>query len=137
MRFRLSAEHAYAQIRNWPRMEAAAANPRTRGASGSFVIAGAGAGLAVYPATRVVSALPHSDLLLLAAVLPPGTVHALPVSPYPARAGAAVRAHFVAHEKPSVPGWDMWVGDTWGRWEAGKVLGYRDFAGRETEVSCM
>ena len=51
------------------------------------VIAGAGAELAVYPATRVVSALPHSDLLLLAAALPPGTVHALPVSPYPARVG--------------------------------------------------
>ncbi len=29
------------------------------------------------------------------------------------------------------------VGDTWGRWEAGRVLGYRDFAGRETEVGCI
>jgi len=88
----------------------------------------------VYPVSRVVSALPRSDLLLLSCPLPRGAVNTLPVSPYPAHKDTVIDAHFVSHDKPAENGWNLWVGDTWGKWQQGKVLGYRDFAGRETEV---
>ncbi|KAJ7462619.1 hypothetical protein B0H11DRAFT_2159926 [Mycena galericulata] len=54
------------------------------------------------------------------------------ISPYPAHRDTAIRAHFVAHERPQEPGWAPWVGGTWSKWVRGTVLGYRDFSGRET-----
>jgi len=87
----------------------------------------------VHPVSDVVSALPRSDLLLLSCKVPPGTINTLPVSPYPAHEDTSILAHFVNHKKPSGSGWHPWVGDTWGKWVKGKVLGYRDFAGRETK----
>jgi hypothetical protein len=82
----------------------------------------------------VVSALPRSDLILLSCSIPPGRLDSLPVSPYPAHGGARIRAHFVRHKKPDDFGWTPWIGDTWGKWHEGTIIGYRDFAGRETEV---
>lgn len=83
----------------------------------------------------MVSALPRSDLILLSCSIPPGRLDSLPVSPYPAHGGARIRAHFVRHKKPDDFGWTPWIGDTWGKWHEGTIIGYRDFAGRETEVS--
>lgn len=63
------------------------------------------------------------------------TFPTLPVSPYPVqRETTAIRAHFVTHERPQETGWTPWVGGTWSKWVRGTVFGYRDFAGRETEV---
>jgi hypothetical protein len=58
----------------------------------------------------------------------------LPISPYPAQPHTAVRAHFVSDHCPGEPGWQPWVGGMWSKWVHGTVLGYRDFAGRETKV---
>lgn len=61
----------------------------------------------------------------------------LPVSPYPAQAGTPIRAHLVSETRPSGcagEGWEPWVGG-WAKWARGRVLGYRDLAGREAEVS--
>ncbi|KAF8807182.1 hypothetical protein BYT27DRAFT_6557763 [Phlegmacium glaucopus] len=100
--------------------------------SGTFILAGSGDSVTVHPVSDVVSALPRSDLLLLSCQVPPG-LNTLPVSPYPAHENTSILAHFVSHKKPSESGWHPWVGDTWGKWVKGKVLGYRDFAGRETK----
>ena len=80
------------------------------------------------------SALPRSDLLLLSCAIPVGKIHTLPISPYPAQGGTPIRAHFIRYQKPSESSWTPWIGDTWGSWVQGKILGYRDFAGRETQV---
>lgn len=61
-------------------------------------------------------------------------MNTLPVSPYPAPQYTPIRAHFVVDQKPDDTGWKPWVGGTWSKWVKGKVLGYRDFAGREAEV---
>lgn len=103
--------------------------------SGTFILTGLGDSVIVHPVSDVVSALPRSDLLLLSCKVPPGTINTLPVSPYPAHEDTSILAHFVNYKKPSGSGWHPWVGDTWGKWVKGKVLGYRDFAGRETKVS--
>lgn len=124
------------QIRQSPLLLSDAPSDGSKRCTGTFVLAGSGDGLQVLPVSRVVSALPRSDLILLSCSIPPGRLNTLPVSPYPAHVGAKIRAHFVRHEKPDDTGWSPWIGDTWGKWHEGKVLGYRDFAGRETEVSC-
>jgi hypothetical protein len=63
-------------------------------------------------------------------------IRTLPISPYPARPQTPIRAHFVTDRWPDESGWKPWVGGLWSKWVHGTVLGYRDFAGRETEV-CM
>lgn len=103
--------------------------------TGTFIVIGSQDTLSLHPVSEVVSALPQSDLLLLSCKLPQGALNALDVTPYPAQKGTAIRAHFVTHREPMESGWSPWIGDTWGKWAQGKVLGYRDFAGRETEVS--
>jgi hypothetical protein len=40
----------------------------------------------------------------------------------------------VVYDHPNEPGWVPWIGGTWSKWVRGTVLGYRDFAGRETQV---
>ncbi|KAF8895058.1 hypothetical protein CPB84DRAFT_1273220 [Gymnopilus junonius] len=101
--------------------------------SGTFVVTGSGQSVQVYPVSTVVSALPRSDLILLSCKLPAGSVNTLPVSPYPSQKDTPILAHFVSTHRPDDPGWTRWIGDTWGKWHRGTVLGYRDFAGRETE----
>ena len=88
---------------------------------------------AFHPVSRVVSSLPRSDLVLLSCKLPEGSARALPISPYPVSSQTRIRAHLVEHQKPSEDGWSGWVGGTWSKWVGGEVLGYRDFAGRETQ----
>jgi hypothetical protein len=105
--------------------------------SGSFIVTGFGDSLQVFPVSRVVSALPRSDLMLLSCEVPEGALNTLPVSPYPAHRDTDIEAHFVTHEKPVNDGWSPWITDTWGKWHQGKVLGYRDLAGREAEVSVL
>jgi hypothetical protein len=91
----------------------------------------------MHPITRVVSALPRSDLLLLSCKIDKSkhTVKTLPISPYPAHADTPVKAHFVALMKPESEGWHPWICGTWGKWVDGKIFGYRDLAGREAQVS--
>ncbi|KAF8921982.1 hypothetical protein CPB85DRAFT_1427331 [Mucidula mucida] len=55
-----------------------------------------------------------------------------PVSPYPAQPGTKIKAHFVSYHLPEDEGWTPWIGGTYRKWVSGTVLGYRDFAGRET-----
>lgn len=118
-----------------------------RTSSASFVVTRSeGDGIQLHPVSAILSSLPRSDLLLLSCRLPKSrstfgssssTLHPspLPVSPYPARSQTAIRAHFVSHHRPDdSEGWTPWVGGTWSKWVKGRVLGYRDFAGRETEV---
>jgi hypothetical protein len=82
------------------------------------------------PISSVLSALHRSDLLLFSA---PIATRTLPVSPYPAQPGTRVRAHLVSETQPPGDGWEPWVGG-WAKWVRGRVLGYRDFAGREAKV---
>ena len=90
-----------------------------------------------HPVQGILSSLPRPDLLVLSAK--PGSaqppMNMLPVSPYPAHPGAAIRAHFVVDTEPGEPGWHPWVGGLWSKWVKGTVLGYRDFAGREAKVT--
>jgi len=90
----------------------------------------------ITPASRIVSCLPKSDLILFAADLP-SSVRSLPVSPYPVHAGTNIRAHFVTEKEPVEEGWRPWINGTWSKWVKGKVVGYRDFAGRQAEVSTL
>ncbi|TFK76879.1 hypothetical protein BDN72DRAFT_753719 [Pluteus cervinus] len=99
--------------------------------SGTFVISSTNGSLDIHPVTRVASALPRSDLILLGCNVP--GVKTLPLALYPAQKGTSVRAHLVAHHKPAESGWQPWIGGTWRKWARGTVLGYRDFAGREAE----
>ncbi|KAJ7225758.1 hypothetical protein GGX14DRAFT_640820 [Mycena pura] len=125
--------HTLEEVRNLER------SPSWDGvSSGSFLVSGTAADLSVDPISSIVSALPRSDILLLRSASrranarrPPSVT--LPVSPYPAARGTAVRAHLVSHTRPLEAGWTPWVGGTWSRWVRGSVLAYRDFAGRETE----
>lgn len=101
--------------------------------TGTFICVGLEKSMKVYPATEIVSSIPKSDVILISCAIPEGTLKPLPLSPYPAQPGAAIRAHFVAPSKQLDEGWKPWIGDTWGKWVKGSVLGYRDFAGRETK----
>ncbi|KAF8971582.1 hypothetical protein BDZ97DRAFT_1252714 [Flammula alnicola] len=129
----LTCAHTLEEIRQSPLLLSDYATAETNRFTGTFVVTGSREALGVFPVSRVVSALPRSDLILLSCAVPPGNLNTLPVSPYPAHKGTAIRAHFVTHEKPDEAGWSPWIGGTWGKWHEGKVLGYRDFAGRETK----
>ncbi|KAJ4476759.1 hypothetical protein J3R30DRAFT_3658023 [Lentinula aciculospora] len=96
--------------------------------SGSFVISSEGD---IYPINNIVSSLPRSDLMILSCEKLP--VATLPISPYPVDAETPVMGHLVSYDQPEGPEWSPWVGGSWSKWVRGKVLGYRDFAGRETE----
>ncbi|THU91623.1 hypothetical protein K435DRAFT_667546 [Dendrothele bispora CBS 962.96] len=98
--------------------------------SGTFVITGTRDSINAHPVTAIPSALPRSDLMALSCTVP--SVQTIPVSPYPVQPNTPIRAHFVSHVKPNEPGWSRWLGGTWNKWVQGTVLGYRDFAGRET-----
>ncbi|KAF9560208.1 hypothetical protein CPC08DRAFT_708260 [Agrocybe pediades] len=128
----VTCAHTLEEIRHSPILLSTASDTSKRH-TGTFILTGSSDSLKVYPVSKVVSALPRSDLLLLSCPLPQGAVNTLPISPYPAHRDTAIDAHFVSHDKPKESGWAPWVGDTWGKWHEGKVLGYRDFAGRETE----
>ncbi|PPQ98962.1 hypothetical protein CVT24_003458, partial [Panaeolus cyanescens] len=128
----LTCAHTLEEIRHSP-LFVSETKKRPATTSGSFILVGAGDALKIYSVDEVVTALPRSDLLLLACRIPRGAIRSLPVSPYPVHRDTTIRAHFVRQQNPAEPGWSPWVGDTWGRWVRGKVLGYRDFAGREAE----
>jgi hypothetical protein len=93
--------------------------------------------MVIHPISGVISALPRSDLLLLSCKFDTSKceLETLPVSPYPVQANTPVKAHFVALTEPQTEGWYPWIGGTWSKWITGTVLGYRDYAGREAEVS--
>ncbi|KAL0950901.1 hypothetical protein HGRIS_007660 [Hohenbuehelia grisea] len=99
--------------------------------SGSFVVTGSSGSIELHPIHEVASTLPRFDVLLLTSGSTP--LKSLPISPYPGHADTFVRAHFVSHTQPKEPGWTPWIGGTWSKWVRGKILGYRDFAGRETQ----
>ncbi|KAJ3801712.1 hypothetical protein GGU11DRAFT_869489 [Lentinula aff. detonsa] len=132
----LSCAHTLEEIRRSPIMLKNDSNGSNRHSSstsrrvdsGSFVISSEGN---MYPVIDIVSSLPRSDLMIMSCKNP--GVATLPVSPYPVHAGTPVLGHFVSHELPDKPGWCPWVGDSWSKWVRGTVLGYRDFAGRETQ----
>lgn len=126
------------KIRQWPLLPSEQFSAYSeQDSSGSFVVFGGTDALEVFPISRVLSALPRSDLLLVSCPIPSGKLETLPVSPYPVKKDASIRAHFVRHQKPLESDWYPWIGDTWGKWVQGTVLGYRDFTGRETEVCIL
>ncbi|KAJ6574860.1 hypothetical protein B0H19DRAFT_1126070 [Mycena capillaripes] len=128
--FILTCAHTLEEIRRSPLLlnnDAATSG----GSSGTFFLFGAGSSLSGHPVSRIVSAIPRSDILLMQGPL--SACPTLPVSPYPVQRNTAIRAHFVTHERPQETGWTPWVGGTWSKWVRGTVLGYRGFSGRETE----
>ncbi|KXN84791.1 hypothetical protein AN958_12085 [Leucoagaricus sp. SymC.cos] len=139
----LTCAHTLEEVRRsplfFPESPAFSGLPGT--VTGSFCITYGGErvedmAIATHPVTGVVSALPRSDLLLLSCKIDQSKhlLKTLPISPYPAHADTSVKTHFVALTIPNSEGWHPWIGGTWGKWIDGKVLGYRDFAGRETEI---
>ncbi|KAF7306707.1 Aldehyde dehydrogenase [Mycena indigotica] len=99
--------------------------------SGSFVVsAGPSGEMLVSPVSAILAALPQSDLLLLQT---PVELKTLPVSPYPAPRDISVLTHFVSHSPSTGDDWTPWIGGSWRKCSRGKVVSYRDFAGRETE----
>lgn len=133
----VTCAHTLEQIRQSPLLRLKEIPPRDPShhvATGTFICIGSGTSMKVFPASKIVSALPRSDVILVSCSLPKDVIKPLPLSPYPARPDAKVRAHFVSHQKP--PGsknWKSWVGDTYSNWVPGQVLGYRDFSGREAQ----
>ncbi|KAK0465345.1 uncharacterized protein EV420DRAFT_1513952 [Desarmillaria tabescens] len=136
----LTCAHTLEEMRRSPLLLANAesssqTSDRIRGSaqkSGTFVISGSAEHQQIHPVSAIPSALPRSDLMALACSK--AQVQTLPVSLYPVQPGTSIRAHFVSHSDspPVEPGWIPWVGGTWSKWVRGTVLGYRDFAGRET-----
>ncbi|KAI0321121.1 hypothetical protein OF83DRAFT_1101206 [Amylostereum chailletii] len=91
--------------------------------------------LVAHPITAILSSLHRSDLVTLASPVQSQPIRTLPVSPYPALPGTRVRAHFVSETRPhgeESASWKPWPGG-WSKWVSGRVLGYRDFAGREAQ----
>ncbi|KAF5312637.1 hypothetical protein D9619_003318 [Psilocybe cf. subviscida] len=131
----VTCAHTLEEIRNSPLLLSmpSTQDSKLKQRSGSFIVTGSGNSLRVFPVSRVVSALPRSDLMLLSCEVPEGALNTLPVSPYAARRGTDIEAHFVTHGKPIDDGWSPWIADTWGKWHQGKVVGYRDFGGSEAE----
>ncbi|KAH8100567.1 hypothetical protein BXZ70DRAFT_159668 [Cristinia sonorae] len=147
----LTCAHTFEEIRNSRLALDVLSNPflsssDTQHRSGSFIISGTPDAPVFHPVSSIASALHRSDLMILSASASTYTstasrlnpsiyssVHSLPVSPYPAPPGAAIRAHFVVDKKPAENGWKPWVGGTWSKWVKGKVLEYKDFAGREAQ----
>ena len=125
----------FQQIRQWPLLMSSTESQQRY--SGSFIVIKdiPRNALEVYPISRVLSALPRSDLLLLSCPIPSGKLDTLPVSPYPAQKHAKIQVHFVHYGTPVESGWNPWLGNTWGKWVQGEIMGYRDFTGRETQVS--
>ncbi|KAF7339857.1 hypothetical protein MVEN_01902500 [Mycena venus] len=130
--FILTCAHTLEEARAWQiRRSPFLVDGSEVGPSGSFLVSRAGGSLSVHPISSIVSAVPRSDILLLQSAS--SALPTLPVSPYPAQRETAIRAHFVTHERPQEPGWAPWLGGSWSKWVRGTVLGYRDFAGRETQ----
>ncbi|KAJ7706437.1 hypothetical protein B0H17DRAFT_1037211 [Mycena rosella] len=121
----LTCAHTLEEIRRSPLLSDG------HGSSGSFVVSGSASSPSFHPVSCIVSAIPRSDIILIRTAAP--ALPTLPVSPYPAYGDTAIRAHFVAHERPQDDDWTPWVGGTWSKWVRGTVLGYRDFSGRETQ----
>lgn len=136
----VTCAHTLEEIRYSPVLRPSSSPPSsagTLGPSGSFIVSGTPPFPTFSPVASVLSALHRSDLLLLStpALAPP--VPTLPVSPYPAQPGAAIRAHFVTDKLPvhgkDAEGWQPWLGGTWSKWVRGTVMGYKDLAGREAK----
>ncbi|KAJ7107658.1 hypothetical protein C8R43DRAFT_905709 [Mycena crocata] len=119
------ARTCQSQIRRSPLLQEADVS------SGSFLVSEVEGSICVEPVSNIVSAIPRSDILVMRSAS--SNHRTFPVSPYPATRDTAIRAHFVAHNCPQEHGWTPWMGGTWSKWVRGTILGYRDFAGRETE----
>ncbi|KAI0085651.1 hypothetical protein BDY19DRAFT_896116 [Irpex rosettiformis] len=136
----LSCAHTIEEMRNSRLFASLPVPPHTKihngsaSVSGSFVMTSSfGNETSMFhPVQNVFSSLHRSDLVLLSTNSKLST-RPLPVSPYPAQPGAAVRAHVVVQKEPEEGGWSPWIGGTWSKWVRGTVLGYRDFAGREAQ----
>ncbi|KIJ45493.1 hypothetical protein M422DRAFT_29632 [Sphaerobolus stellatus SS14] len=106
--------------------------PSSQTQSGTLIFHREDRRFAAVGASRIVSCLPKSDLVLFTANLPLA-FRTLPVSPYPVHAGTRIRTHCISEKKPQEDGWKPWVNGTWSKWVHGEVIGYRDFAGRRAE----
>ncbi|QRV76768.1 trypsin-like peptidase domain protein [Ceratobasidium sp. AG-Ba] len=91
------------------------------------------------PVSGVLSSLPRHDILLLS-IPPTCRLRTLPLSPYPAPGDSTLSIRlFSSPGRPEAQGADEWM--EWldrhalRKWvQGGKVLGYRDFAGRESKT---
>ncbi|KEP55014.1 trypsin-like peptidase domain protein [Rhizoctonia solani 123E] len=106
-------------------------------------------GLYVFPTTAnpipvigVYSSLPRHDILLLSIPHTTPRLRTLPLSPYPAPNDSPFSVRLLSlHEQPKLPSdhengeWAEWLdGFALRKWVVGgKVLGYRDLAGRESK----
>lgn len=110
--------------------------------SGIYVIPASGNPL---PVVGVGSGLPRHDVLLLSIPHEP-QLRTLPLSPYPAPNDSAISVRlFSSPDQPELQtpvgqrDWQSWLdGYALRTWvTGGKVLGYRDLAGRESKVSAL
>ncbi|GAB1523934.1 hypothetical protein RhiTH_007085 [Rhizoctonia solani] len=94
------------------------------------------------PVTGVHSSLPRHDILLLSIPHTTPRLRALPLSPYPAPEGSTLSVRLLSsHGQPELQShggkevWGEWLdGFALLKWVTeGKVLGYRDLAGRESK----
>ncbi|KAF8741559.1 Trypsin-like peptidase domain, partial [Rhizoctonia solani] len=94
------------------------------------------------PVTGVHSSLPRHDILLLSIPHTTPRLRALPLSPYPAPEGSPLSVRLLSsHGQPELQShggkevWGEWLdGFALRKWVTeGKVLGYRDLAGRESK----
>jgi hypothetical protein len=122
--------------------------------SATVVVSRVGGKIHLNEPSRVLSSVPKSDLVLLS--VPGPRIPTLPISPYPASVGTSVQTHLVteyhpglsdvksdAGEKKKTEGdsntstsWQPWMvqGAFWSCWRSGRVMGYRDHAGREAQT---
>lgn len=101
------------------------------------------------PVTGVLSSLPRHDILLLSLPSPSQTtprLRTLPLSPYPASEDSPLSVRLISSPgRPEIQasggqeGWVPWLeGHALCKWSTGgKVLGYRDLAGRESKVGLL
>ncbi|CAE6389572.1 unnamed protein product [Rhizoctonia solani] len=106
--------------------------------SGLYVLPASGSPM---PVTGVHSSLPRHDILLLSVPHTAPRLRTLPLSPYPAPDDSPLSVRLLSsHGQPELRShdgkgeWTEWLdGFALQKWARGKVLGYRDLAGRESK----
>ncbi|KAF8320568.1 uncharacterized protein EI90DRAFT_3080647 [Cantharellus anzutake] len=128
----ISCAHTLEEIRHSSIFKSSSSN------GGTFVITSS---MDVHPVSSILSSLPRSDLIAYSLHPCVSLAATLPVNPYPAPLETPTRCPLVSFESPEPNekgnrrnDWLSWKdGVVNSRWVKGKILGYRDRAGREAQ----